>query len=144
MGTHPPRQTCTRHVFSALYEQRDLLDNLTQPTAAGVVPWDERTPYKTSLYWSNLSTHSWRRPGMYNVSDLCSYIASTPTTYITHLKWCKDRKGVKHEFLVLRVERPQDKPIWLRLDRRLHQHAPVVEWIFSTSPTGDSVRIHHS
>ncbi|KAF9511549.1 hypothetical protein BS47DRAFT_1171540 [Hydnum rufescens UP504] len=91
---------------------------------------------------SNLFTHSWRRLGTYNIPDLCSYIEFTPPTPITRLRWCKNQDGVKHEFLLLKVERPDDgKTVWLRLDRRVHENARAVNAVFSPVPSGDTVRI---
>ncbi|KAF9511531.1 hypothetical protein BS47DRAFT_1168291 [Hydnum rufescens UP504] len=91
---------------------------------------------------SNLFTHSWRRPATYNIGDLSSYIASTPRSRITRLKWCKNRNGLKHEFLLLEVERPEDgNTLWLRLERRLHENASLLKTISSPVPSGDTAKI---
>ncbi|KAF9513014.1 hypothetical protein BS47DRAFT_1393647 [Hydnum rufescens UP504] len=90
---------------------------------------------------SNLLTHSWDRPGIYEIPDLCSYIMSTPPTPITHLKWCKNRDGVKHEFLLLKVERPDSGgTVWLRLERRLHENARAVKLCGDVSRLFDASR----
>jgi hypothetical protein len=93
----------------------------------------------TASIQSNLFTHSWNHLGHYSVSELCSYIASTPPTPIRILKWCKDRNGVMHEFLLLEVERPGDRGIWLRLDRRPHKNARGSKLISSPALSDDTV-----
>ncbi|KAF9511530.1 hypothetical protein BS47DRAFT_1395036 [Hydnum rufescens UP504] len=96
----------------------------------------------TASVQSNLLTHSWRRPATYNIADISSYIASTPLTPITRLKWCKNQDGVRHEFLLLEVERPDDLgTVWLRLERRLHENASVLKSISSPVPSGDTAKI---
>jgi hypothetical protein len=91
---------------------------------------------------SNLFTHSWHRPATYNIGDLSSYIASTPRSRITRLKWCKNRNGLKHEFLLLEVERSEDgNTLWLRLERRMHENASVLKSISSPVPSGDTVSL---
>ncbi|KAF9511535.1 hypothetical protein BS47DRAFT_1168673 [Hydnum rufescens UP504] len=98
--------------------------------------------FSTASVQSNLFTHSWRRPATYNIPDLSSYIASTPLTRITRLKWCKNRHGVKHEFLLLKVERPEDgSTLWLRLERRIHENASLLKTISSPVPSGDTAKI---
>jgi hypothetical protein len=87
--------------------------------------------------------HSCPRPATYDISDLSWHIASTPLTRVTRLKWCKNRQGVKHEFLLLEVERPKDGgTLWLRLERRMHENANVVKVISSPVLSGDTVSTH--
>jgi hypothetical protein len=89
---------------------------------------------------SHLFTHSWNRLGSYSIPDLCSYIESTPPALISLLKWCKGRNGLRHEFLLLKVDRPEsDGPLWLRLERRVHESAMTANCIVSSVLSGDTV-----
>ncbi|KAF9511539.1 hypothetical protein BS47DRAFT_1168731 [Hydnum rufescens UP504] len=98
--------------------------------------------FSTASVQSNLVTHSWPRPAKLKISDLSSYITSTPPTPITRLKWYKNRYGVQHEFLLLEVKRSGDgSTLWLRLDRRMHENARVLKIISSPVPSGDTVEI---
>ena len=89
---------------------------------------------------SHIFSHSWQIPsGAYPISDLCTYIERTPTAHINTLKWCKDRTGVPHEFLVLQIESLRNKKIWLRIERRPQRSAPFVRLLSSSAPSDDSV-----
>jgi hypothetical protein len=75
------------------------------------------------------------------LTDLASYIEATPNARVMLLKWCKDLKGVPHEFLLLNVElqSPDRKTLWLRLDRRSHREATTSQLISGTSASADTV-----
>ncbi|KAF9511517.1 hypothetical protein BS47DRAFT_1486809 [Hydnum rufescens UP504] len=91
---------------------------------------------------SHLFTHSWNRLGSYSIPDLCSYIESTPQAPISLLKWCKGRNGLRHEFLLLKVDRPEDGgTLWLRLERRVHESALAANCIVSSVLSGDTVKL---
>ena len=83
----------------------------------------------------------WPSPITIAASDLNSHIGSNFIAEITLLIWCKDRKGIPHEFLLLRVEKPGEKIFWVRIDRRVHRDASATQVISSTSPSNDTVSL---
>ncbi|KAF9517360.1 hypothetical protein BS47DRAFT_525708 [Hydnum rufescens UP504] len=79
------------------------------------------------------------------LTDLASYIDASPNAHITLLKWCRDSKGVPHQFLVLNVEllTPDSgrRALWLRLDRRSHRDATPSQLLSSTSASADTATL---
>ena len=92
-----------------------------------------------SALLSHIFSHSWLLAGTYSIPDLCAYIERTPTGRINLSKWCKDRTGVPHEFLVLQIESPHNKRIWLRLERRPRRRTLFVRMIASPDTSDDTV-----
>jgi len=92
---------------------------------------------------SNLFTHSWHRPSSMALTHLVSYIEAIPNAHVILLKWCKDLKGVPHEFLLLNVELqgPDRRALWLRLDRRSHRDATASQLISGTSASEDTATV---
>ncbi|KAF9511547.1 hypothetical protein BS47DRAFT_1363785 [Hydnum rufescens UP504] len=83
-----------------------------------------------------------RRVPDQSIPDLCSYIKSTPPARISLLKWCKGRNGLRHEFLLLKVDRAEKGgTIWLRLERRAHESAIAANCIISSVLSGDTVKL---
>ncbi|KAF9510353.1 hypothetical protein BS47DRAFT_1384022 [Hydnum rufescens UP504] len=79
------------------------------------------------------------------LNDLASYIGESPNAHVILLKWCKDLKGVPHEFLLLNVElqSPDRRTLWLRLDRRSHRDTTASQLISSTSASADTHAASH-
>jgi len=77
------------------------------------------------------------------LTDLASYIETGSTARIVLLRWCKDLKGVPHEFLLLEVEikTPGRRTLWLRLDRRSHRDATTSQLISSNSASADTATV---
>jgi hypothetical protein len=101
-----------------------------------------RLEHLFSVTKPNLLTE-WLDPVTITILVLIGYIKSTPAAPSIHLKsllWCKGRKGIRHEFMVVEIERPQSN-MWLRLDRRVHQDSALIELVSSTAAPADSVRM---
>ncbi|KAF9517369.1 hypothetical protein BS47DRAFT_525442 [Hydnum rufescens UP504] len=101
--------------------------------------------FSSASVQSNLFSHSWRHASWMALKDLASYINGSPNAYIVLLNWCKDLKGVPHEFLLLNVELQgpgsNRRALWLRLDRRSHRDATTSQLISSTSASGDTATV---
>lgn len=78
-----------------------------------------------------------------SVPELCSYILDTPNAVEAHVMALirrKERGGVAHEFLLLRVRKPDGRDMWLRLERRPRN--PLRLLISSSADrAADSVRL---
>ena len=44
-----------------------------------------------------------------------------------------------HEFLLLKIERPGNRDIWMRLERRVHENSRAANSIISPVLSGDTV-----
>ncbi|KAF9517364.1 hypothetical protein BS47DRAFT_525612 [Hydnum rufescens UP504] len=102
--------------------------------------------FSSASVQSNLFSHSWRRPFSMALTDLASYIDTSPNAHIIMLKWCKDLTGVPHEFLLLNVELHSHdrRTLWLRLDRRSHRNATTSQFLSSTSASADTAIVCES
>jgi hypothetical protein len=99
------------------------------------LPISSSQPPRPSL---SLVMLPWPHPASITIDHLISSIESVSTARIIGLKWCKDRHGAKHQFLLVEVERPEHTNLWIRLDRRAQADQSVEDWvaaIHSTSPT---------
>jgi hypothetical protein len=76
------------------------------------------------------------------ISDMIQDINSVPDTFrINGLKWYKHRGGVKHEFVILEVERPARNNLWLRIDRRADDETTSAQILSSRAEPADIVRV---
>ncbi|KAF8333257.1 uncharacterized protein EI90DRAFT_648846 [Cantharellus anzutake] len=74
---------------------------------------------KLSTFWSKVTFSS--RKISSSLADICSYIQSTPDAHLSPIKELvirKERDGVQHEFLLLRVANPTGDEFWIRLERK--------------------------
>ncbi|KAF9517365.1 hypothetical protein BS47DRAFT_525314 [Hydnum rufescens UP504] len=99
--------------------------------------------FSSASVQSNLFSHSWRHASSMALTDLTSYIDASPNAHIILLKWCKDSKGVPHEFLLLNIKLHSHdrRTLWLRLDRRSHRDATTSQLISSTSASDDTATV---
>ncbi|KAF9511545.1 hypothetical protein BS47DRAFT_1395047 [Hydnum rufescens UP504] len=139
-----------RHVFLACVNQEDLTwlflaqyQALSHPRSPSDLSSRFRTHnFSAATFQSHLFTHSWNRLGSYSIPDLCSYIESTPPAPISLLKWCQGRNGLRHEFLLLKVDRPESGgTLWMRLERRVHESAMAANCMISPVLSGDTVKL---
>ena len=103
--------------------------------------WSATFSASSASVESNLLSHSWIRPSTMSLFDMISYIGSIErknSAHVTQLQWCKDKHGIPHEFLLLRVE-SSDRLLWLRLDKRSHRDTNLLKLLFLTSPCADTV-----
>ncbi|KAF9517333.1 hypothetical protein BS47DRAFT_523536 [Hydnum rufescens UP504] len=65
--------------------------------------------------------------------------AQLPDTFrINGLKWYKHRAGVKHEFVILEVERPARNNLWLRIDREQIDETTSAQILSSNAEPADT------
>jgi hypothetical protein len=90
--------------------------------------------FSAATVQSYLFTHSWNRLGS------LPFPTYAPTLNpISLLKWCKGRNGLRHEFLLLKVDGPENGgPLWLRLERRVHESATTANCIISSVLSGNT------
>ncbi|KAF9517068.1 hypothetical protein BS47DRAFT_1380644 [Hydnum rufescens UP504] len=83
------------------------------------------------------------RPLSTTIVNIIPSFKSAPSTHlICGLRWCKNTKTrVRHEFLLLEVERLGICNVWLRLDRRPDKDASLKELFFSDAKSDDSVEM---
>ncbi|KAF9511829.1 hypothetical protein BS47DRAFT_1133929 [Hydnum rufescens UP504] len=83
------------------------------------------------------------RPLSTTVTNIIPSFKSAPSTHLIRgLRWCKNTKTrVRHEFLLLEVERLRICNVWLRLDRRPDKDASLKKLFSSNAKLDDSVRV---
>ncbi|KAF9503117.1 hypothetical protein BS47DRAFT_1402734 [Hydnum rufescens UP504] len=143
-GLEHPWNSGLRWDLVAVAPRADLNDGTPRHPEHRSASLPSRTINSSSVsVQSNLFTHSWHRPSSMALTDLASYIDGSPTAHIILLKWCKDLKGVPHEFLLFNVElqSADRRTLWLRLDRRSHRDATTSQLVSSTSASADSATV---
>jgi hypothetical protein len=74
-----------------------------------------------------------------SIAQLREYLSSTPSGVISSLARRKETRGVKHEFLVMRICGPRGVDLWLRVERAAKHAQSWIRSLSSRFPAKDTV-----
>jgi len=107
-----------------------------------VVPSSHSSPFRAAeVSAPNMLMQPWDIPVSLSISTLIPDLMSSCTGHITLLNWYKDLGGSLHQFLLLRLEFPEHRTSWLRIDRRSDQDTTPMQLISLPSPPVDTATL---